>query len=112
MSGTPEIPQPQVPESITEIPDTPEIPQPLQEEVKTVPTQVTAQVTDDKGNPLMQSPVNTNVTITLPKTQPQLAALSKGPVNDSITWFAAFWIRLIKKAIHFGWLILQGGGGE
>ena len=37
-----------------------------------------------------------------------------------ITWFAVFWIRLIKKGIHFGWRMIKkitgtevrGGLGE
>jgi outer membrane biosynthesis protein TonB len=114
MSGTPEIQQPQpipqVPEGIQEIPETPEVPEPLQGEVQAVPTQITAQVQDDQGKPMMTSPATAQVTVTIPKTQQQLIDLSKGNPTNSITWFAAFWIRLIKKAIHFGWQILQGGG--
>jgi hypothetical protein len=33
---------------------------------------------------------------------------SKGPIENALTWFAVFWTRIIKKAIHFGWRMISG----
>lgn len=75
--------------------------------VTPVPTQFTAKVTDDSGKPLIQSSDDTTTqTVQLPKTQDELKELSKGSITDSITWFAAFWLRIFKKAVHFGWKII------
>lgn len=75
------------------------------EVVTPVPSQFTTQVKSDDGQVLTQSQPSTTVTITLPTDQTNLAKSSKGSVEDSVTWFAAFWLRMIKKAIHFGWRI-------
>lgn len=79
------------------------------EVVTPVPTQFTKQVKSDAGQPLTQSPAAQKVSIQIPSDQTQLTPLSKGSISDSITWFAAFWIRMIKRATHFGWRIVFGG---
>ena len=76
------------------------------EVISPVPSQFTKQVKSDDGQILTQSQPSTTVTITLPADQTKLAGLSKGSAGDSITWFTAFWLRMIKKAIHFGWRII------
>lgn len=78
------------------------------EVVTPVPSQFTQKVTDDSGQVLTQSPKTKTVAITLPKDQEQLKNLSKGKITESITWFAAYWLRMIKKAVHFGWQIITG----
>lgn len=111
---SPEGPRPPVAEGIVkEIPETPETTPSLQEAgVTSVPTQITAQVTDDRtGKPLMQSPATHVVTITIPASPAQLTDWSKGSPSDSLTWLATFWLRIIKKAFHFGWRVLAQGGG-
>ncbi len=82
--------------------------------VSPIQTQFTAKVTDDSGKPLIQPTDDTKVIpiVTLPKTQQELEKVSKGPVTDSMTWFAAFWLRMLKKALHFGWKVLGRGGTE
>jgi len=77
------------------------------EVVTPVPVQFKKQVTGDKGQPLIQNSAAQTVTITLPSDRSQLATLAKGSVGDSLTWFAAFWLRMIKKAIHFGWRMVS-----
>lgn len=76
------------------------------EVITPVPAQFAKQVKSDDGQVLTQSQLSKTVTITLPADQTKLAELAKGSVGDSITWFAGFWLRMIKKAIHFGWRIL------
>jgi len=76
--------------------------------LKPRPTQFTAQVTDDKGQPLIQTPQTKVVTIKVPATQTQLDTWAKGPIENALTWFAVFWIRLIKKAFFFGWRLISG----
>ena len=76
------------------------------EVVTPVPAQFTKQVKSDDGQALTQSQPTTTVTITLPADRTILAGLTKGSADDSVAWFAAFWLRMIKKAIHFGWRII------
>jgi hypothetical protein len=76
--------------------------------VKVVKSQFTKQVTDDSGQPLITTPATRKVTITLPGDDAQLSQQAKGSTDDAGTWFAKFWLRLIKKAIHFGWVIVGG----
>jgi len=76
--------------------------------VVTTKTQVTAQVTDDAGKPLIQTPTTKPVTIQVPATPGQLSEWAKGPPSLSLTWFATFWMRIIKKAFHFGWRVMTG----
>jgi hypothetical protein len=79
--------------------------------IEHVPSQVTAQVTDDDtGKLLMQSPATKTVTVTIPASQKQLDDWAKGSPVDALTWFASFWLRIIKKALHFGWKIITKGG--
>jgi hypothetical protein len=114
MTVSPEVEKPQVqPQEgvVKEIPDTPEVPSHLEQHGVTArPTQITAQVSDDAGAPLIQAPATQVVTITIPTTQQQLADWSKGSPSDSLTWLAMFWLRMIRKAVHFGWKVITKGG--
>lgn len=65
--------------------------------------------TDDSGAPLVQSPATKSVTITIPADEEQLDDWAKGSPEDALTWFANFWKRIIKKALHFGWKIVRRG---
>jgi len=95
----------------TKIEERPEEVSPLtierKEVVTPVPTQFTKQIKDDKGKPLISSPATSKVSIQLPVNPAQLITQSKGSVSDSITWLATFWLRMIKKALYFGWKILN-----
>ncbi len=93
-------------QGVEEIPQTPEIP-PEIERVGVTPTQsqFTAQVSDDQGNPLLQTS-QSNVTITLPTDHESLEKLSKGSISDALTWMSAYFLRMIKKAVHFGWKVV------
>jgi len=72
-----------------------------------VPIQFKGQVKTDKGQPLIQTAGTQTISVTLPKSQLELTQLARGSISDSITWFAAFWLRMIKKAIHFGWQLFH-----
>lgn len=97
---------------IQERPQTMEIPWEVERAtgVQSVQTQITAKVTDDTGKPMMQSPATQTITVTLPASTEQLGVWAKGSPNEALTWLAGFWLRLVKKAIHFGWNIVTGGG--
>lgn len=97
-----------VPEGLVEIPHTPEIPPEIEKGlgVKPVPSNFTAQV-KQSGQNLITTPQNQAVTITLPTDPQTLTTQSKGPITDAVTWFSVFWWRMIKKALHFGWKIVQ-----
>ncbi len=94
-------------------PDIQEIPEtasPLKIERKEVatpaPSQFTAKVSDDTGLPLIQTPASASVSIQIPGDEAALKGLAKGSPQNAITWFGAFWLRMIKKALYFGWKIL------
>jgi hypothetical protein len=76
------------------------------EVVTPVPVTFQKQVKTDSERLLIEtSPISGKIKITIPKSQVELEGLSKGSISDSITWFAAFWIRMIKKAIYYGYNI-------
>jgi hypothetical protein len=112
---TPEINQnivvPQPEQAVQERPQTMEIPPEVERAtgVKPVQTQITAKVTDDAGKPMMQSPATQTITITLPASTEQLDIWAKGSPNEALTWLAGFWLRLVKKAMYFGWNVVTGG---
>jgi hypothetical protein len=62
-----------------------------------------AQVNDDKGQPMIVTPENKEITIEMPANQVTLQTNAKGSGDDQITWFSAFWLRILKKAMNFGW---------
>ena len=86
------------------------IPEHIEKKEGVIPrqTQFTAQVTDD-GKPLIKTPQAKTVTIQVPADQTQLTQLSKGSPVNALTWFSVFWLRMIKKAIYFGWRVVRGG---
>lgn len=89
------------------VPETPQIPEHIEKGgVSTPLTQVTAQVTDDTGQQLIQTPATSTVTITLPQPQEELEELAKGNIVNAVTWFALFWVRMVKKAFRFGWKVV------
>ena len=76
------------------------------EVVTPIPVIFQKQVKTDFGNLLIEVPgQGGKIKITIPRQPVELEQLSKGSISDSITWFAAFWIRMIKKAIYYGYNI-------
>ena len=65
----------------------------------------TAQPADDSRVQDDQAKSQT-IAIQVPTSQDQLEEWSHGSPTNALTWFAAFWLRLIKKALHFGWRII------
>jgi hypothetical protein len=107
MAATPEIPrgEPQIQERPEEF----IVPETLQQSgVKVVQKNFKAQFSDDKGQPVIQTPPTQVVTIQPPGDDAALTTWSKGAVSSSLTWLGAFWMRIIKKAIHFGWRVIGG----
>lgn len=105
MAYSPEI-EKQQPE-ISEVPTVPEIPPEIERStgIKVVQKSFTAQVKGDKGQPLIQTPPTQVINVTPPADQTTLKGWAKGSITSSITWLGMFWIRIIKKALHFGWNI-------
>lgn len=103
--------QPVTPKEITQIPEAPKMPKHIEKGgVVRKPTDFTAQVTDDSGKPLIRTPSVKQVEIELPVSKQQLASWSKGSVISSLTWLSTFWLRMIKKAVYFGWNVVVKGG--
>lgn len=77
---------------------------------KVVQKHFTAQVRDDSGTPLIQTPPAQVITSVTPPADPAtLVQQSKGDTTDTSTWNAALWLRIIKKALHFGWKLVGFG---
>lgn len=111
MVATPEKQPMQAPEGVKEVIDTPEIPPHVEKGgVSVTPTQFTAQVTDDSGQPVITA--TPTRTVEPPASEEQLENLSKGAPTASVTWLATFWLRMIKKARHFGWKMMGKGGSK
>jgi hypothetical protein len=70
----------------------------------------TAQVKSDKGAPLIQIPPTQVITVAPPAQRPTLISWAKGPITSSLTWLGAFWLRILKKALHFGWSVKSEEG--
>lgn len=97
----------EVPTEVREVSTTHEIPEHVEKAgVTAVPSDFTAQVADDQGQPLTQSPPQK--VINVPSDTQTLQTQAKGSVADSVTWLALFWLRIIKKAAHFGWSVVVG----
>lgn len=80
--------------------------------VKTTRTQATTQVNDDDDdNQIIKTPTR-QVTVTLPAQQETIEHWAKGDTKQSSTWLGFFWVRIIKKALHFGWKLVVGSGTE
>jgi hypothetical protein len=75
-------------------------------------TQFTQKVVDDNGRNLIETPETKEIKIELPASVESLKSTSKGSSDDSLTWFAKFWLRIFKKAIHFNWKIFQKNTAE
>lgn len=87
-----------------------EIPEEIErlEGVKATRSKFTAKVTDDKGKPLIESPETKQIEIVIPEGEDVLETKAKGDTEDSGTWRAKYFLRRIKKALHFGWKIVMG----
>lgn len=110
MAATPEVLSREIPH-IQEHSEEFIVPETLQQStgVKVVQKNFTAQVKGDDGATLIQTPPTQVIAITPPAGTSILTSWSKGDVTSSLTWLGAFWLRIIKKALHFGWKV---SGGE
>lgn len=73
--------------------------------VQTVQKNFKAQVRDNKGTPVIQTPPTQVISVTPPVGQTTLISWAKGPITSSLTWLGKFWLRIIQKANLFGWKI-------
>jgi len=107
MAATPETLRPEVPQ-VTERQEEFIVPETLQSSgVQVVQKNFKAQVKDNKGQAVIQTPPAQVITTVQPPADTQtLTTQSKGDTTSSGTWLAAFWLRIIKKALHFGWKIV------
>jgi hypothetical protein len=110
MSVTAEIEKNEAP-VVTEHPEEfPETIQQVASGAQVVQKNFKTQVTNDQGTPIIQTPPTQVVTtIQPPSDQETLLQQSKGDTTNAITWLAAFWLRIIKKALYFGWRIVGHG---
>lgn len=79
------------------------------EVISPVPTQFKAQVKDDKGQNLIETPENKKIEISIPDSSKEsLEGKIKGSKDESTAWSAGFWLRIFKKAIYYGWKVVFG----
>jgi hypothetical protein len=109
MAATPETLRPEVQE-VSERQEEFIVPETLQSSgVKVVQKNFKAQVKDNKGQPVIQTPPAQVITTVQPPADTQtLTQQAKGDTTSSSTWLAVFWLRVIKKALHFGWQVISG----
>jgi hypothetical protein len=111
MAATPELLQPESPQVVEHAEEFPEtILQSTGAQI--VQKNFTGQVMDDNGQPIIQTPPAQVITVNPPADPATLATQAKGPVTSSLTWLAAFWLRVIKRALHFGWRVAEPGSAE
>ena len=106
---SPEIGElPKKPEEIKEHQEEFIVPEKIQDiGIKSTRSQVTAQIGDDDDDQLIKTPVR-KVTVTLPANQGVIEEWTKGDASNSSTWLGYFWVRIVKKALHFGWKLVVG----
>ena len=92
-------PEPEVPPEVEKVPGI--TPPPAQQQV------VTTAQTQQSVQPQDQAQPQATVQVT--KSDEELVKMSKGKVEESSTWLGVFLIRMIKKALDFGWQIVRGG---
>jgi len=98
---------------VTHRPEEVEVPPFMAESgVQAIEREFKTQVRDTRGQNLLISPATQQITIQLPYDKTTLTGWLKGSISDSLTWFAAFWLRMIKKAMHFGWRMTNKEGGN
>lgn len=91
-----------------QFPDIPVEVENKQNPVTPTPTQFTAQVKSDQGQPLISTPNNSGVKITIPAAPAVLKEVAKGSIDETKTWSALYWIRMMGKAIMNGWQVIFG----
>lgn len=103
MASTPERKEGYIQEKSEEF----EVPEALEDTgIKAVETVFKANVKDGKKS-LIKSTAD-DVVVKIPKTRQILEDQAKGDSGEASTGFALFWVRMIKKAIHFGKKIVIG----
>lgn len=108
MPATPEVLRPET--KIVERQEEFIVPETLQQStgVKVVQKNFTSQIKADDGKPVIQAPPAQVITVQPPADDTTLTTWSKGDTTSALTWLGAFWIRIIKKALHFGWKVVSG----
>lgn len=109
MVATPETLNPEPPQ-VVERQEEFIVPETLQNSgVKVVQKNFKAQVKNNQGQSVISTPPAQVISITPPSDDATLLAWSKGDTASGLTWLAAFWIRIIKKAVLFGWQVVGRG---
>lgn len=110
MTTTPEI-KPniaEVPQGQTEVGEAvKEAPTPFETNIQPSPGPFTVQPSPQQAQTQAVPVDDSNVvTITVPATPQQLEDWAKGPTDNSLTWLAFYWIRMIKKALLHGYRVM------
>ena len=78
------------------------------EVVTPVPTQFKAKISSDKGEKLVEAVEDKAFKIEIPQTSAEQMTedVKKGEKEDSKVWSIAYWLRIFKKAVFFGWKVI------
>lgn len=100
--------QPGSPQEVTERQEEFVVPERISDVAQPTQTHVSATVSDDHGQNLIQTPQTQSLTIQIPTDQEHLQIMSKGDPGDASTGLGLYWLRMIKKAVLFGWSVVVG----
>ncbi len=78
------------------------------EVASSVPSRFKAKVTDDQGNKLIESVDDRKFTINIPQIghNQMIKDIKDGDKEDAFVWSIAYWLRMFKKALFFGWKVI------
>lgn len=96
-------------EEVVRRPEEVEVSEDLQKEGVTPTLETPKAQIEDRGRLLVESEETKKITIEVPADQEKLKSWSKGSIKDSITWLGRHGLRMLKKALHFGWRTVFGG---
>lgn len=98
-----------VPKDVELRPEQIEVPEHIEKAgVQPTQTQFQQRVQDDDGTDLVQSPAISVPTIEIPNSEAELEQMSKKKPTEASTWFGIYWLRMIRKALHYGWKVVLG----
>jgi len=77
--------------------------------VQTVQKDFKSQIRNDSGKPIIQTPPTQVISVSPPADSTALGQMAGGNTSNASTWYAKFWLRILQKALHFGWRIIGNG---
>lgn len=111
MAQTPEIKEGEAKPDISERPEAPDVSSIQKEGIAatSLPHEIETDGLGSQGQATIAGPAAQSGAVYVPLSQASLVSKAKGKIVSASTWLAAFWIRMIKKAIILGKRIIYKG---